>query len=72
VPLFYPRLLKRPSDKLRWFARGFFVPNLADLSFLSLPASLSFLYYVLRPMRLTCKWGWRFLRAGFAQVTGRK
>jgi Uncharacterised nucleotidyltransferase len=22
VPLFYPRLLKRPSEKLRWFARG--------------------------------------------------
>jgi hypothetical protein len=71
VPLFYPRLLKRPSEKLRWFARGLFVPNLADQIFLPLPAPLSFLYYVLRPLRLTGKWSWRLVRAGFTRVTGK-
>jgi hypothetical protein len=61
--LFYPRLLKRRSDKLRWCARGLFVPNLADKKFVRLPASLTFLYYVLRPLCLICKWSWRFLEA---------
>ncbi len=72
VPLFYPHLLKRRSDKLRWFARGLFVPNLADQIFLRLPAPLSFLYFVLRPLRLTGKWSWRLVRAGFDRVADRK
>jgi len=63
IKLFYPRLLKRPSDKVRWFVQTLFVPALADQRFVALPASLNFLYYVLRPLRLTCKWGWHFLRA---------
>lgn len=61
--LFYPRLLKRRSEKLRWFAQTFFVPKMADHRFIRLPPSLTFLYFVLRPVRLTCKWSWRFLRA---------
>jgi len=72
VPRFYPHLLKRRSDKLRWFARGLFVPNLADQIFLRLPAPLSFLYFVLRPLRLTGKWSWRLVRAGFDRVADRK
>ena len=72
VPLFYPRLLKRRTDKLRWFARGLFVPNLADQIFLRLPTPLSFLYFVLRPLRLTGKWSWRLVRAGFDRVADRK
>ena len=60
VTLFYPRLLKRRSEKLRWYAQTFFVPKMADHRFISLPSSLTFLYYVLRPLRLTCKWSWRF------------
>jgi hypothetical protein len=67
VKLFYPRLLKRPSDKVRWFAQTLFVPALADQRFVVLPASLNFLYYVLRPLRLTCKWSWHFLRAGLGR-----
>jgi hypothetical protein len=65
APLFYPRLLKRPSEKLRWFAQMFFVPRVADHRFIKLPAWLSFLYYFLRPLRLMCKWGWLFLSARF-------
>lgn len=67
IKLFYPRLLKRPSDKVRWFAQTLFVPALADQRFVILPASLNFLYYVLRPLRLTCKWSWHFLREGWGR-----
>jgi Uncharacterised nucleotidyltransferase len=70
--LFYPRLLKRPSEKLRWFAQMFFVARIADRRFLDLPPSLSFIYYFLRPLRLTCKWSWRFLRAGVFRLTGNR
>ncbi len=69
APLFYPRLLKRPSEKLRWFAQMFFVARMADRRFFPLPASLSFLYYFLRPLRLACKWGWLFVSAGFRRLT---
>jgi hypothetical protein len=68
APLFYPRLLKRPSEKLRWFLEMFFVVRLADRRFFRLPASLSFLYYVLRPLRLTCKWSCLFLSAGLRKL----
>ena len=67
--LFYPRLLKRRSEKLRWLAQTFFVPKMADHRFVRLPSSLTFLYYVLRPLRLSFKWSWRFLRAGVARLT---
>ena len=63
APLFYPKLLQRPADKLRWFVEMFFVARVADHRFFDLPASLSFLYYVLRPLRLTCKWAWLSLAA---------
>ena len=68
APLFHPRLLKRPAERLRWFAEMFFVARLADLRFVRLPPSLSFLYYFLRPLRLTCKWGWLFMAAGFHRL----
>lgn len=70
VTLFYPRLLKRRSERLRWYAHTFFVPRQADYRFISLPSSLTFLYYFLRPLRLSCKWSWRFLLMGFARMTG--
>jgi hypothetical protein len=68
APLFYPRLLKRPSEKLRWLAQMLFVARLADRRFFPLPRFLSFLYYVLRPLRLTCKWSCVFLSAGFRKL----
>ena len=68
APLLSPKLLKRPSEKLRWFAKGFFVPTLADGQFFHLPRSLEFLYYLLRPVRLTFKWSWLFLSAGFRRL----
>jgi hypothetical protein len=65
APLFYPKLLKRPSEKLRWFAEMFFVARQADQMFFHLPPSLAFLYYLLRPLRLACKWSWLFVSASF-------
>jgi hypothetical protein len=65
APLFSPRLLKRPSERLRWFAEMIFVARLSDNLFVPLPSALSFLYYVLRPLRLAGKWSWLLLLAGF-------
>lgn len=64
------RVLQRPWDKARYFASILFAPKPTDLDFLRLPRSLSFLYYVMRPPRLACKWSWRLLRAGFGRLTG--
>lgn len=65
---FYPKLLKRRSEKLRWFLEMFFVARQADEMFFHLPASLDFLYFVLRPLRLACKWSRLFLTAGFRRL----
>jgi Uncharacterised nucleotidyltransferase len=61
------RLLKRRSDKARYFATILFAPKTTDLELLRLPPGLSFLYYVIRPLRLACKWIW-LLRAGFGRL----
>ncbi len=68
TPLFYPKLLKSPSERLRWFAEMFFVARQADQMFFHLPDSLDFLYFLLRPLRLTCKWSWLFLTAGLGRL----
>jgi hypothetical protein len=64
--LFPVHVLRRPLDKLRCLAKNVLIPCLTDRDFLRLPTSLSFLYYPMRPMRLTCKWSWRLLKLGFA------
>ena len=68
APLFYPKLLKRPAEKLRWFAEMFFVARLADRRLFHLPDSLDFLYYLLRPLRLTLKWSWLLLSVGVRRL----
>jgi hypothetical protein len=65
------RLLKRPLDKLRYIAAVFFAPKLTDRGFLRLPPSLGFLYYLIRPLRLACKWSWMFVLAGFERLMSR-
>jgi hypothetical protein len=65
---FHPWHLKRLSERLRCLAEMFFVPRLADYRFLPLPPSLRLLYYLLRPMRLTCKWSWLFLSSVFRRL----
>ena len=63
------RLLQRPWDKVRYFSSILFAPKPTDLEFLRLPPPLGFLYYLIRPLRLAGKWGWRILRAPFKRPT---
>jgi hypothetical protein len=53
------RLLRRPSDKLRYLIYLLLAPTLADRRLCRLPSPVRFLYYPLRPLRLACKWSWR-------------
>jgi hypothetical protein len=67
---FFPtRLLRRPSEKLRFLLRVLLVPTLAERRLLRLPSFLGFLYYPLRPLRLGCKWSWLLLRGGFEKAS---
>jgi hypothetical protein len=68
APLFQAQLLKRRSEKLRWFAEMFFVARMSDRMALHLPESLDFLYYLLRPLRLTWKWSGLILSAGVRRM----
>jgi hypothetical protein len=65
--LFPIRLFRRPSEKVSYLVRMLLVPTLAERQTLLLPSLLGFLYYPLRPLRLGCKWGWRFVCAGFGR-----
>lgn len=61
---FFPlRLIRRPSQRLRFLARLFFVPGLEERQLLRLPPALSFLYYPLRLLRLGARWGFWLVRA---------
>jgi len=62
------RLLTHPLNKLSYIATVVFVPKLTDRDFLRLPPSLGFLYYLVRPLRLTCKWGRLLLRGGLTRL----
>ncbi len=64
APLFQAKLLKRPSEKLRWFFEMLFVARMSDRMAFNLPPSLDFLYFLLRPLRLARKWARLFLSAG--------
>jgi len=57
------RLLKTPGQRLRYLFIRFLVPTPADGRFIALPASLVFLYYVLRPLRVAAKATWWFVQA---------
>ncbi len=55
------RVLTGPLDRLGYFATVIFAPRLPDLAWVRLPRSLGFLYYLIRPVRLACKWAGRTL-----------
>lgn len=67
--LFSMRLFRSPSDKLRFLAARVFIPTPRDCQLVSLPSSLFFLYYVLRPMRVSCLVGGWLVRAGIKLVS---
>lgn len=68
---FFPlRLMKRPSDRLRFLARLLFVPGLEERQLLRLPSALGFLYYPLRLARLSARWGLWLVRAPWRRQDG--
>jgi hypothetical protein len=57
--LFHMSLLGTPGRKVRYLLSRLLVPTPADCEFVRLPLSMFFLYYLLRPIRVTCKTvGW--------------
>jgi len=70
---FHLRARERLKDKVRYCLRIGTTPTDGDWALLPLPAFLSFLYYLLRPMRLVGKYGLRPLKTqlglAMAQVT---
>jgi hypothetical protein len=63
------QLLKTAKQKLRFLAIGLLIPTPADCEFLSLPSGLFFLYYPLRPFRVTWTLMWWIGRAGFRKLS---
>ena len=66
--LFAVRLLKPNSRRLHFLAIRLFVPTPADCRFLPLPSWLFFLYYALRPLRLSLTVTWRLVQAGLKSL----
>ena len=52
LTLFRLRVRDRISDQLEYFVWRLFVPNVRDRQLIFLPKPLTFLYYLLRPLRL--------------------
>jgi len=57
------RATERKRDKLRYCFRRAMTPTLGDRGVLCTPASLSFLYYPFRAVRLAIKYGLRPLKS---------
>jgi hypothetical protein len=55
--VFQLRVLERWRDRVRFILRLTFTPSLGDWELVRLPAALSFLYYLIRPVRLAVKYG---------------
>ncbi len=65
--LFTARLLPSLGKKVQFFLLRLFVPTPADDEFLHLPSGLFFLYYLLRPLRLTVSVAGWMIQAGMAK-----
>ncbi len=50
-------MLERWRDRVHFILRLTFTPSLGDWELVRLPAVLSFLYYLIRPVRLAVKFG---------------
>jgi hypothetical protein len=55
--LFHVRTRENWSSGLRYFFHRAFTPNIVDHSWIHLPRGLSFIYYLVRPLRLLTKYG---------------
>jgi hypothetical protein len=56
-------LIQGKTARLRFWADLVFMPTEADFCDFSLSESVAWLYPLVRPLRLSCKWAWRLLRA---------
>jgi hypothetical protein len=54
--LFATRLFGGVSAKVGYLGRLLFLPTVRERELISLPASMSVLYYPLRPLRLAGRW----------------
>jgi hypothetical protein len=70
--IFAVRLLPPFSQKLQFFATRIFIPTPADGEFLRLPSPMFFLYYLLRPCRLTMAVAGGVIQAGWAKLRPRR
>jgi len=57
------QLIQGKAARLRFWADLVFMPTEADFCDFGLSESLAWLYPLVRPLRLSCKWAWRFLGA---------
>ncbi|MDB9405994.1 nucleotidyltransferase family protein [Microcystis sp. CS-574] len=64
IALYHLYLSECQPDRLRYWL----TPNTSDRAFLSLPASLSFFYYLLRPIRVIGKYGLSPFQGLFKQL----
>jgi hypothetical protein len=62
--LFPLRLFRGRAEKLRYLAGLVLRPTLAEHRLVRVPGWLSWLYYVLRPLRVGGRWGWSVVRPG--------
>jgi putative nucleotidyltransferase-like protein len=60
------QMRERARDKLKSLLRIMFTPRDYDMMFASVPASLSLLYYLIRPIRMARAYGLRLLNTGSA------
>jgi hypothetical protein len=71
---FHLQMLERLGDRVKYFQYRFgslVAPNAQDLTAVSLPRSLSFLYYAVRPVRLLSTYGLMLLRLPVKMLFGK-
>ncbi len=66
--LFPIRSFHRLSGKLGYLAHTLFTPQVAEHGLVRFPAGLRYLYFLVRPLRIGSKWGWRLLRHGMRRL----
>jgi hypothetical protein len=65
---FYLKLTERFYDRIGYCLRLSLHPTVVDWEAFPLPSFLFFLYHLIHPIRVTGKYGWRFLRRFFLKT----
>jgi len=61
MKLFFPKIMTSYRDKIMFFHNVVLKPTSLEWAIVSLPSSLYFLYYLIRPTRLGVKYLWKFV-----------